>query len=141
MRPLVPDDVFRRLCRARDVLHRHQHHAPALTDLARAAGMSRFHFLRQFREVFGSTPRQYLIDLRLQKARALLAAGDMPVTQVCLEVGFTSVGSFSTLFSKRVGVSPQQWRRRIWQVAAQPSGLAQLEVPWCFIHVLGRPRD
>jgi AraC-like DNA-binding protein len=72
---LLHDDVFGRLCRARDYLHTN-HAAPlTLDELARQAALSRYHFLRLFRDAFGATPRQYLIGVRLERAKALLAGG------------------------------------------------------------------
>src|SRR5262245_16891839 len=134
---LLHDDVFGRLCRARDYLH--AHHATPLTldALARQASLSRYHFLRLFREAFGQTPHQYLIRVRLERAKTLLAAGNDPVTEVCFAVGFSSLGSFSTLFNQRVGCSPSGWRRRIWQMSPPPHGPAQLAIPWCFLHQYG----
>jgi transcriptional regulator GlxA family with amidase domain len=101
--------VHSRLCRARDLLAE----TPASVDqAAREAGMSPFHFIRQFERMFGATPRQYRTAARLERAKTLLAAGDLSVTDVCLEVGFTSLGSFSDLFARRVGSSPSEYRRR-----------------------------
>src|SRR5262245_40545003 len=113
---LLHDDVFRRLCRARDYLHAF-HAAPLrLDDLAGHAALSRYHFLRLFHEAFGATPHQYLIRLRLERAKTLLAATRGSVTEVCFEVGFSSLGSFSALFTQRVGCSPSGWRCRVWHL-------------------------
>jgi AraC-like DNA-binding protein len=129
---LLHDDVFRRLCKARDYLHEHHSEPIALPALAREASISRYHFLRLFREAFGMTPHQYLIRLRLEQAKTLLAGDRASVTDVCFDVGFSSLGSFSTLFAERVGCPPSAWRRRVWQVKMQPYGLAQLVIPCCF---------
>jgi AraC-like DNA-binding protein len=129
---LFHDDVFRRLCRARDYLHEHQSEPISLSALAREASISRYHFLRLFHEAFGLTPRQYLIHVRLERAKALLSADRTSVTDVCFDVGFSSLGSFSTLFAERVGCPPSAWRRRVWQIKMQPYGLAQLVIPCCF---------
>jgi len=136
---LLHDDVFRRLCRAREHLCANHAATPRVAELARTAGVSRFHFLRLYRKAFGTTPHQHLMDLRLERARTLLASGNLSVTEVCMEVGFSSLGSFSALFARRVGVSPQRWRRRVWQVAQQPMGMAQLHVPWCFLRHFAPP--
>jgi transcriptional regulator GlxA family with amidase domain len=129
---LLHDDVFRPLSLALDYLQEHQAEPLSLTELARQAALSRYHFLRLFRQAFGATPHQYLIRVRVERAKALLAAGRGSVTEVCFEVGFSSLGSFSALFTQRVGSPPSEWRRRIWQVAQPPYGLAQLTIPWCF---------
>lgn len=68
--------------------------------------MSPFRFIRRFHAVFGSTPHQFRIDTRLNRAKVLLAGRDLSVTDVCLEVGFTSLGTFSDLFARRVGAPP-----------------------------------
>lgn len=131
-RPLVADDLFRRLCRARDYLHAHAGEPIGLDDLAGQAALSRYHFLRRFRDAFGVTPHEYLTRERLRRAKLLLAAGRCSVTDVCFDVGFASLGSFSTLFAGRFGCPPSAWRRRFWQVAERPSDRAMLCVPWCF---------
>jgi AraC-like DNA-binding protein len=138
VRRLPGDDSFRRLCRARDFLHEHHAGPLSLADLARQAGMSRFHFLRLFRDAFGATPHEYLTRVRLGRARALLAADGHSVTDVCLEVGFSSLGSFSTLFAERFGCPPSAWRRHFWRVAWRPEGIAPLTVPWCFANRYGQ---
>lgn len=81
-----------------------------LEAMAAAAAMSRFHFIRIFQQVYGLTPRQYLRDLRLSKARTLLCQG-LPVTQVCLEVGYQSLPSFSRAFKRGLGISPKDYQR------------------------------
>lgn len=128
---LVHDDVLRRLCRARDLM-RAQHAEPLRLDLlAREAGLSRFHFLRTFRDAFGMTPHEYLTRVRLDRAKQLLAADEGSVTSVCFDVGFRSVGSFSTLFAERVGCPPSAWRKHVWQVT-QAITSPPIVVPWCF---------
>lgn len=135
---VVRDDLFRRLAAARDEIH--ARHAEPLTidELARRAGVSRFHFVRLFRDLYGAPPHAYLQRVRLDRAKALLAT-DRPVTDVCFEVGFSSLGSFSTLFAERVGCPPGAWRRRFVQVARVPGRpeLAPLIVPWCFVRRFG----
>ena len=102
-------DVFVRLCRARDVLREEQDRALTIDEVAREAAMSPFHFIRRFSAVFGDTPHQVRIKARLDiRARLMLASGERSVTEICMEVGFSSHGSFSTLFAQRVGVSPSR---------------------------------
>lgn len=132
MRPLPPDDVFRRLVAIRDRLLADPAAAPPQDDLARLAGMSRFHFLRRWKEAFGRTPHDDLTRLRIARAKALLAADAASVTDVCLQVGFASLGSFSTLFAERAGCPPSAWRRRYHQVTAAVHERSALVVPWCF---------
>ena len=100
--------------------------------MARVALMSPSHFSRQFREAYGETPYGYLMTRRIERAMALLRRGDLSVTDVCLAVGATSLGSFSARFTELVGESPSSYRAR------DHSGSAG--VPACMAKVLGRPR-
>jgi AraC-like DNA-binding protein len=112
-----------RLCRARDVLRETQVPAPSIHELARDAGLSPYHFIRRFAAVFGETPHQLRIGARLDRAKLLLACGDQSVTDVCLEVGFASLGSFSDAFARRVGIAPSAYRRTIRTSISVPPSL------------------
>lgn len=101
----------RRLARARDALT-DPATSPSIDEVARLAGMSPFHFSRMFRAVFGESPHQYRIRSRIRRARELLLTTDLDVTDVCHAVGFTSLGSFSAAFSRRVGLAPTAWRAK-----------------------------
>jgi AraC-like DNA-binding protein len=120
---MFTNDAFVRLCRARDVLCEVHDRTLTIDEVAREAAMSPFHFIRQFSAVFGDTPHQARIKARLERARRLLVSGERSVTEICMEVGFSSHGSFSTLFARRVGVSPSEYRRRARSMVAVP-GLA-----------------
>jgi AraC-like DNA-binding protein len=109
---LLRHEGFRRLCRARDLLCDLGEPSPSIEDLAREVQISPSHFIRQFEVVFGVTPHQYRIHARLDAAKRLLA-GQHSVTDVCMEVGFSSLGSFSTLFARRTGEAPSVFRRRV----------------------------
>ena len=109
---LLRHEGFRRLCLARDLLRQVRESSPTIVDVARQVHISPFHFIRQFEAVFGVTPHQFRIDARLDAAKRLLAAGES-VTDVCVAVGFSSLGSFSALFTRRVGESPSVFQRRI----------------------------
>jgi AraC-like DNA-binding protein len=108
---MPPAALERHLLRARDLGDSRYHDPLDLRALAREAHVSPRHFSRSFRRVFGETPYQYLLSRRLERARHLLRTTEMSVAEVCLEVGFTSVGSFTTTFRKHVGVSPTTFRR------------------------------
>lgn len=99
-----------------------------LDTLARVACLSRAQLVRAFRQTYDVTPRQYVIERRVEAARRLLEGTAMPVTEVCLEVGFSSLGSFSTLFKRRTGKSPDAYRRA-WVTSL---GLPAPMVPGCF---------
>ena len=101
-----------RLCRARDLLADVGSPDVSIGAAAREASLSSFHFIRRFAAVFGETPHQFRTRERLTAAQRLLARGHS-VTDVCLEVGFHSLGSFSTLFARRIGVSPARYQRSL----------------------------
>ena len=84
-------------------------------------GISPFHFIRQFEAVFGTTPHQFRIARRIDRATRLLALDAGSVTDVCMEVGFSSLGSFSTLFARRVGESPSRYRARARRLVQVPA--------------------
>jgi AraC-like DNA-binding protein len=105
-------ELFRRLTQARSVIEECVGEPLNLNAIARAACLSPYHLHRLFTQVFGETPHRYAVRRRMDRARRLLRNSDMPVTQICLESGFQSLGSFSTLFRKENGCSPQQYRFR-----------------------------
>ena len=92
---LLRHEGFRRLCLARDLLREIREPSPSIADIARDVRISPFHFIRQFEALFGVTPHQFRIQARLDAAKQLLASGRYSVTDVCLEVGFSSLGSVS----------------------------------------------
>ena len=100
-----------------------------LDEISSHACFSRYHFLRLFRQTFNTTPHRYLVARRLQKAKELLSSKDVRVTDVCFEVGFQSLGSFSTLFRKHVGHAPINLSREGPGVAGSESG----SIPGCFL--------
>jgi AraC-like DNA-binding protein len=132
MRRLPPDDVFRRLVTIRDALRGDPAAAPRIDELARRAGLSRFHFQRRYKEAFGLTPLEDITQLRIARAKTLLATDSASITDVCLEVGYSSLGSFSTLFAERAGCPPSAWRRRYVQVMAVVHERAAFMIPWCY---------
>jgi AraC-like DNA-binding protein len=121
-------DIYRRLCRARDFIDHCYDHPLNLDQISSQACFSRYHFLRLFRQAFDKTPHQYLIERRIEKAKELLSADDLRVTDVCFEVGFQSLGSFSSLFHKCVGHAPNTYREKRRQTQA-----AKRKIPGCFL--------
>lgn len=101
-----------RLRRTRDQMDRDYAQPLDVPALARTALMSPGHFSRSFREAFGETPYSYLMTRRIERAKALLRRGDLSVTEVCFEVGCTSLGSFSSRFTELVGETPSAYRAR-----------------------------
>src|SRR6476646_2667388 len=109
---LLRHDAFGRLCRARDLLRDLRQEPLSIQDIAREAGMSPFHFIRRFEALFGVTPHQFRMQSRVDEPKLLLAKGQHSVTEVCMEVGFSSLGSFSDLFTRRTGTAPSVYQRR-----------------------------
>jgi AraC-like DNA-binding protein len=134
---LLRHEGFRRLCRARDLLVDSDAPSLSIEDLAREAQISPFHFIRQFEALFGMTPHQYRIAARLDLAKRLLGGGQHSVTDVCMEVGFSSLGSFSALFTSRVGEAPSAYRRRVRAMIQVPGDLSRELTPGC-LGLLGR---
>jgi len=105
-------EVYRRVLIARDVMEAHLEVPLTVGEIAAVACFSPFHFLRSFKQVFGETPHQYLIRRRMERAKDLLLQTDLTVTNICLDLGFESLGSFSTLFLRHTGLSPEKFRRQ-----------------------------
>lgn len=105
-------DELRRLRQARDRINREYAQPLDVAALARTAMMSPAHFSRRFRAAYAETPYSYLMTRRIERAKALLRRGDLSVTDVCFEVGCTSLGSFSTRFTELVGETPSAYRAR-----------------------------
>jgi AraC-like DNA-binding protein len=124
--------AFRRLCAARDLLANSVDEPRSIKDAARMAGMSHFHFIRQFEALFGNTPHQFRIQLRLDLAKRLLATRELSVTETCLAVGMSSLGSFCTFFHDRVGVTPSTFQRRAKTMVRVPGELPIALFPGCF---------
>ncbi|WP_216853078.1 helix-turn-helix domain-containing protein [Phytoactinopolyspora halotolerans] len=130
-RPAVP--LARHLLRVRDLIDRAYGEQLDIAALARSASVSPTHFSRSFKAAFGETPHQYLMSRRMERAKALLRVGELSVTEVCLAVGFTSLGSFSTQFRRFVGESPSAYRSHVTSDDAVP-------VPACYVRMWTRPR-
>ena len=112
------DDLVR-LRRARDRMDRDYAQPLDVPALARVALMSPGHFSRSFRSAYGETPHSYLMTRRIERAKALLRRGDLSVTEVCFEVGCTSLGSFSSRFTELVGETPSAYRARDHDASAE----------------------
>jgi AraC-like DNA-binding protein len=128
---VLRDAGFQRLCQARDLLAEHCEPTRSIAELAREVQISPFHFIRQFAAVFGVTPHQFRIQRRLDVAKRLLATGHYSVTDVCMEVGFSSLGSFSALFARRVGEPPSAYRRRVRALVQVPGTVPADLTPGC----------
>ena len=124
------EESNRRMLRARDAMDRAYAEPLNVPELARLVHVSEAHFIRTFRATFGETPYRYLQRRRVERAMFLLRQTDRSVTEICLDVGFTSLGMFSRTFRDIVGESPSEYRAR---------GIVKSVVPNCFARAWLRP--
>jgi AraC-like DNA-binding protein len=124
----------RHLLRARDLADSRYFEELSVDDLAAAAGLSRAYFSREFRRTFGESPHSYLLTRRLERAAALLRTTDRSVADICFSVGLSSVGSFTTSFTRNFGRSPTAYR------AEFPPAALRARVPACIVHAHARPQ-
>ena len=127
---MTPDDLTL-LRKARDFMDREYARPLDVPSMARAALMSPAHFSRLFKATYGETPYTYLLTRRIERAKALLRRGDLSVTDVCLMVGCTSLGSFSARFTEIVGETPSAYKARDHE--------ALTAVPGCYAKTMTRP--
>jgi AraC-like DNA-binding protein len=124
----------RHLLRAKDLADARYFEPLDVDDMARAAGLSRAHFSREFARAFGEPPHSYLLTRRLERAAALLRTTDRSVADICFSVGLQSVGSFTTSFTRTYGRSPTAYR------ASFPPASQYALVPACVVRFYGRPQ-
>jgi len=123
----------RHLLRARDLADARYSERVEVNDMARAAGLSKAHFSREFRRTFGESPHHYVLTRRLERAAALLRMTDWSVAEICVEVGLQSIGSFTTSFKRAYGQTPTEYR------AGQPPAATFAKVPSCVLRTYLRP--
>src|SRR5690348_2130241 len=126
-------DLLPHLRAARDLIDRAYAEPLDLDRLARRAGCSRYHFLRAFAATYGQTPGRYLTHRRIERAKELLRSANLTVTEVCMLVGFASLGSFSRRFTALVGMPPSTFRERAVRAGGPPP------VPGCFVLMWSHP--
>jgi AraC-like DNA-binding protein len=131
---MVYAPTARHLLRARDLADARYADPLDVDDLAAVAGLSRAHFSREFRRAFGESPHAYLLTRRLERAAALLRSTDRSVTEICLDVGLSSLGSFTTSFKRTYGATPSAYRE------AFPPAAHLAMVPSCIVRAYGRPQ-
>jgi len=125
--------LTRHLLRARDLADARYFEPLTVSDMARAAGLSRSHFSEQFKRAFGESPHAYLLTRRLERAAVLLRTTDYSVADVCFRVGLDSVGSFTSSFGRAYGRTPTAYR------AVFPPAASYAVIPACVLRVYGRP--
>ncbi len=124
----------RHLLRARDLADARYAEPIGVEEMAAAAGLSRAHFIREFGRAFGESPYSYLLTRRLERAAALLRNTDRQIADICLSVGLTSLGSFTTSFARMFGAPPAAYRAR------HPPAADRALVPGCVVRAYGRPQ-
>ena len=132
---MTPVPPARHLLRAKDLIDAGYREPLDVPALAGAAHLSPAHFSREFRRAFGETPHQYLLTRRLERAAALLRSTNRTVADICVTVGLSSVGSFTTTFGRTFGLSPAAYR------AAYPPATDLARIPTCVLQAYGRPRS
>ena len=130
---MAPVPPARHLLRARDLIDARYREPLDVAAIARAAHLSPAHFSREFRRTFGETPHRYLLTRRMERAASLLRQTDRSVADICLTVGLSSVGSFTTSFGRTFGMSPTAYR------AAHPPASSRARVPTCVLRAYARP--
>lgn len=130
----MPATTTRHLLKAKDLADAGYDGKVGVSDMARAANLSKAHFSEQFKEAFGVSPHAYLLTRRLERAAALLRTTDRPVNDICYSVGLSSVGSFTTSFTRAFGKSPTAYRESF------PPAAGRAMVPACVTRVYGRPQ-
>ena len=128
----LTNDLYQRIAIAKIFIDDNYHEPIDLDEISQQAFLSRFHFHRLFRKVYRRTPHQYLTRKRMDKAKDLLSE-NKPVTDVCNEVGFESIGSFSTLFKKEIGFAPQYYRNMAWLKKQKQKEQPKTAIPHCYI--------
>jgi AraC-like DNA-binding protein len=128
-------DLYKRLYRAKEFIDDCYDKPIDLNRIAGQAYFSPFHFLRVFKKIYNKTPHQYLTERRIEKAKELLSKDDLRVTDVCFEVGFQSVGSFSTLFNKYVGYPPAVYKLEYLRKLQVAIRFPEKVIPACFLQM------
>jgi len=125
---------FKRLNAGRDYITDNYQAPLSLSDMAKYSNMSPYHFLRVFKDTYGETPNEFLIRLRVEQAKRMLITGNFSVSEICEKVGYTSLGSFSSLFLKQVGVAPTLYRRKLWALSNEAFRFPSQAIPACFAY-------
>jgi AraC-like DNA-binding protein len=128
----LTNDIYQRIAAAKVYIDENYHESIHLKEISRQAFLSRFHFHRLFTRIYRRTPHQYLTRKRLDRAKDMLSE-NKTVTDVCNEVGFESIGSFSVLFKKEIGFAPQYYRNMAWLKKQKQKEQPRSAIPHCFI--------
>jgi AraC-like DNA-binding protein len=132
----LTNDTYLRIINAKLYIDENYHEPIDLEDVSKKAFISKFHFHRLFRRIYQKTPLEYITRKRIDKAKELLAE-NKPVSEVCNEVGFESIGTFSTLFKKEIGFPPTYYRNMGWLKKQEALQQPKKFIPGCFIDSYG----
>ncbi len=128
----LTNDIYQRIATAKIFIDDNYYESIGLEEISQQAFLSRFHFHRLFTKIYRSTPHRYLTQKRIEKAKLLLAE-NKAINDVCSEVGFESIGSFSTLFKKEIGFAPTYYRNIAWLKKQEQKKQPKKFIPHCFI--------
>jgi len=134
---MLDHDTYVRLCRARDFVAAHYTRRLRLSEAASVACLSPFHFHRLFAKAFGETPHDFQSRLRIREAQHRLILESDPVTEICFDLGYESLGTFSSRFRRLTGNSPANYRRAVKSVFAVPELWRVQTIPYCFVEFYG----
>ncbi|WP_108124797.1 helix-turn-helix domain-containing protein [Saccharospirillum mangrovi] len=130
-----------KLADAKSMLAQMAESSLSVEQVADAIGMSPYYFIRLFKTVFGVTPNQYQIQERLKVAKQRLMETDHSVTDICLDVGYSSLGTFSDLFARRFGMTPTEYRQTYRPLVKASGEVPKQWVPSCFALMCGQPKQ
>lgn len=133
---VLTNDTYLRIVNAKLYIDENYHEPIDLEQVSKKAFISKFHFHRLFRRIYQKTPLEYITRKRIDKAKELLAE-NKPVAEVCNEVGFESIGTFSTLFKKEIGFPPTYYRNMAWLKKQEALQQPKKFIPGCFIDSYG----
>jgi AraC-like DNA-binding protein len=128
----LTNDIYQRIVTAKIFIDENYDESIGLEEMSQQAFLSRFHFHRLFTKIYRSTPHRYLTQRRIEKAKQLLAE-NKAINDVCNEVGFESLGSFSALFKKEIGFAPTHYRNMAWLKKQEQKKQPKKFIPHCYI--------
>ena len=132
----LQNDLYVRIAAAKLYIDKNYDQPMQLADAAQHAHLSKYHFLRLFRQTYEITPHQYVIAKRVARAKELLAKSSVSIAETAAEVGFESITTFTSLFKEKTGYTPAAWRNHNKIITARISENPKTAIPHCFIHVL-----
>ena len=128
------NNKLKKLSVGRDFIVNNYQEPLSLSEIAQCSYMSPYHFLRVFKDTYGETPNEFLIRLRVEQAKKMLITENYSVSEICERVGYTSLGSFSSLFLKQVGMAPTLYRRKLWALSSEAYRFPSQAIPACYAY-------